>query len=63
MNKYKIGYEPEAYFNYLKDVERNKNFYKNSTYSESYNKRLLKEANNFSFKKFLKNKTNIEFYI
>ena len=48
VKSYKKIYNPESYFLYLKDVERNINFYKNSTYSESYNKKLLREANNYS---------------
>ena len=47
-------YNPDKYYDYLKEKKKNEKLYENATYSDSYNKQLLREANNKSFNKHLR---------
>lgn len=49
-------YNPDHYFDYLEEVAKNKEEYKDATYNKAYNEQLLREANQAAFNKHLRNR-------
>ncbi len=47
-------YDAEMYFNYLQDCHRIDKTYKNATYSESTNQRMIREAKQQAFNRHLR---------
>lgn len=49
-------YNADHYFDYLEEVEKNEELYKDATYSSARNDELLRQANAASFNKHLRHR-------
>lgn len=54
IDTYEGMYNAEGMYNYLQACKKNEELYKNATYSERYNRQLLREANNAAFNHYLR---------
>ena len=52
---YTGNFDPGKYYDYLQEVRENEQRYANATFSKTENARMLKEANQQSFNKHLRN--------
>lgn len=53
-------YNPDHYYDYLEEVEKNEELYNGATYNKSYNEQLLREANQASYNRHLRHRRTIK---